>query len=222
LLYLSTGLAVGFGHCIGMCGPLVVSFSLSLRDQRGVIPHLFYHIGRILTYVILGGVMGAAGSFTRIAGHIEGVQKGAMFLAGFLVLLMGFAMTGWLPVGRIFGSRFSAGSMLTRAFQRMAESKALFAYLPIGLLLGLLPCGPVYTALLGAVRAGMEIETVTGSIAFGSILMLAFGAGTVPALLIVAKLTDMGWLRFRDRLYQIGGILMIGVGIYFIIGAIRY
>jgi len=205
-----------------MCGPLVVSFSLSLRDQRAIVPHLFYHTGRILTYMALGAVMGAAGSFTRIAAHIESVQKGAMCFAGLLVLLMGFAMVGWLPLGRMFGSNVRAGRMLTRAFQRMAESKAFFAYLPIGLLLGLLPCGPVYTALLGAVRAGMEIETVSGSILLGAVLMLAFGAGTVPALFIVAKLTDMGWVRFRDRLYQIGGILMIGVGIYFIVGAIRY
>ena len=56
LLYLSTGFTVGFGHCIGMCGPIVVTFSLNLKEKDILVPQLFYHFGRITTYALLGGL----------------------------------------------------------------------------------------------------------------------------------------------------------------------
>ena len=220
--YLTTGFAIGFGHCIGMCGPLVVSFSLSLKERPIFLPHLFYHAGRILTYMILGGIMSVTGSFTIVAAHIEGIQKGAMVFAGGLVLLMGFAMTGWLPAGKLFGHGWCSDGILAKGFAKLSKSKADISYLPTGLLLGLLPCGPVYTALLGAARGGMDVETVSGSLWLGVLLMFAFGAGTVPALLLVAKLANMGWLKVRERLYRFGGILMIGVGGHFIVSAIQF
>jgi sulfite exporter TauE/SafE len=190
LLYLSTGFTVGFGHCIGMCGPLVASFSLNLKEKSILVPQLLYHLGRITTYAILGGVVAAAGAFTMVAAHIERVQKGVMVFAGTLIVLM--------------------------------EIKSTIVYLPLGLLLGLLPCGPVYTALLGAARTGMEAPAIYHGVFAGMGLMTAFGLGTVPALFLVAKLADMGWLKSRDIIYKVGAVLIILVGIFFIIKAIRY
>ena len=77
LIFFSTGLTVGFGHCIGMCGPIVVSLSLNLKGQTLLVPHLLYNTGRVITYTILGGIMGATGSFTQVTAHIEGIQKGS-------------------------------------------------------------------------------------------------------------------------------------------------
>jgi sulfite exporter TauE/SafE len=213
LLYLSTGFTVGFGHCIGMCGPLVASFSLNLKEKSILVPQLLYHLGRITTYAILGGVVAAAGAFTMVAAHIERVQKGVMVFAGTLIVLMGFAMAGWLPVARIFGDQ---------GFGKLLKIKSTIVYLPLGLLLGLLPCGPVYTALLGAARTGMEAPAIYHGVFAGMGLMTAFGLGTVPALFLVAKLADMGWLKSRDIIYKVGAVLIILVGIFFIIKAIRY
>ena len=100
-VFLATGFAVGFGHCIGMCGPLVVSLSLNIKDKKLFIPHLLYNTGRIITYSILGGVMGITGSFTLVASHIAGIQKGAMIFAGVLIIIMGLAMSGWIPFGKV-------------------------------------------------------------------------------------------------------------------------
>ena len=87
LLYLSTGFTIGFGHCIGMCGPIVVSISLNLKEKNILAPQLLYHLGRIITYAILGGVVAAAGSFTIVAANIESIQKGVMiFTASFIIL----------------------------------------------------------------------------------------------------------------------------------------
>lgn len=222
LVYLTTGFTIGFGHCIGMCGPIVVSLSLNIKDKNIFIPHLLYNTGRTITYAIMGGVMGATGSFTAVTANIAGLQKAVLIFAGVLIVVMGLAMSGWLPLGRIFGDSFNPGGLISRGFNRLTNRKSLFAYFPLGLLLGLLPCGPVYTALIGVARAGMEAKNATEGVLIGMGLMFAFGVGTVPALILVARLAGMGWFKSRQVIYKAGAVLMILVGIYFIIKAIRY
>ena len=222
LLYLSTGFTVGFGHCVGMCGPIVLSFSLNLKEKSILVPQLLYHLGRITTYAILGGVVAAMGSFTMVAAHIERFQKGVMVFAGALIVFMGLAMAGWLPVSRIFGDHSNPSRWISKGFGKLLKAKSTIVYLPLGLLLGLLPCGPVYTALLGSARAGMDADSLLYGWLAGMGLMGAFGVGTVPALFLVAKLADMGWLKSRAIIYKAGAVLMIGVGIIFILRAVRF
>ncbi|MDJ0984892.1 MAG: sulfite exporter TauE/SafE family protein [Desulfobacterales bacterium] len=222
LLYLSSGFTIGFGHCIGMCGPIVVSFSLNLKEKSIFIPQLLYHLGRICTYAILGGVVAAAGSLTMVTAHIDTIQKSVMILTGVLIMMMGLAMAGWIPLGRVFGDHSSPGGIILKGFGSLLKAKSTLVYLPLGLLLGLLPCGPVYTALLGATRAGMDASSTQQSILTGMGLMTAFGLGTVPALFLVAKLADMGWLKSRALIYKVGAVLMIIVGLVFVIKAIHF
>ena len=221
-IFLVTGFTVGFGHCIGMCGPIVVSLSLNLKDKNFFIPHLLYNCGRVVTYALLGAIMGATGSFTLVASNIAGIQKGALIFAGILIILMGLAMSGWISFGKVFGDYFNPGGFISKSFQRLSKVKSTATYFPIGLLLGLLPCGPVYTALLAAAGAGMKAGDPATAVITGMGVMLCFGLGTVPALFLVAKLADMGWLKKREMIYRIGAVLMVMVGIYFIIKGIQY
>lgn len=221
-IFLSTGFLIGFGHCIGMCGPIVVSLSLSLKKKRTFLPHLLYNSGRIITYAILGGIMGITGSFTIVVSNISSIQKGVMIVAGFMIIIMGLAMSGLIPFGRIFGNYDNPKSMITKGFQKLSGSDAIIAYLPLGLLLGLLPCGPVYTALISAARAGMEVKNPLDGLFLGAGLMMVFGLGTIPALLLIAKFADLRWLKSREIIYKIGSILMVVVGIFFVIKGIRY
>jgi sulfite exporter TauE/SafE len=222
LIYLSTGFTIGFGHCIGMCGPIVVSFTLNLKERRILVPQLLYHLGRIVTYAVLGGVVAAAGSLTMVAANIESIQKGVMIFSGALIMLMGLAMAGWIPFGKVFGDHSNPGGIISKGFAKMLKVKSTMVYLPLGLLLGLLPCGPVYTALLGAARTGMEGNTIYHGLLTGMGLMAAFGLGTVPALLLVAKLADLRWLKSRAIIYRLGAVLMIFVGALFVLKGIRY
>jgi uncharacterized protein len=220
--YLLTGIAVGFGHCIGMCGPLVISFSLSLGQRDATVPHLIYHCGRILTYTVLGAAMGATGSFTIIAVHVGYLQTGAMLFAGGLVIVMGLAMGEWVPQIRVLNPQSTCFGPLGRLFGKLSRSTSAASYLPLGLMLGLLPCGPVYTALLGAARAGMTAPHVLQGMCTGMVLMAAFGIGTVPALFIVGKAANSGWMKFRTRFNKAGAVFMIAMGIYYIWEAFRY
>ena len=221
LLYFTTGFTIGFGHCIGMCGPIVVSFSLNLKE-KSLAPHLLYHLGRIITYAILGGVVAAAGSLTMIVANIDMIQKGVMIITGVLIMLMGLAVAGWIPLGKIFRDQSSLGGLISKGYGKLLKLKSTLVYLPLGLLLGLLPCGPVYTALLGAARAGMDAGSTQHGVFAGMGLMAAFGLGTVPALFLVAKLADLGWIKSRTIIYKVGAILMIIAGMIFVIKATRF
>jgi len=222
LVFLAAGFTVGFGHCIGMCGPIVVSFSLGLKDRNRFVPNLFYNAGRIVTYTIQGGILGAGGSFTGVVIPMQGFQKGVMILAGAMIALMGLAMTGWIAIPRIFSSGFSPLQKFFNTFQKLSKSSGIGGFLALGLLLGLLPCGPVYTALLSSARVGMEAANTWQGALSGGLVMFAFGAGTIPALLLLAGLSDMKWLKHRDVIYRIGGIMMIIVGVYFLAKGIIY
>jgi sulfite exporter TauE/SafE len=222
LAFLATGFTVGFGHCIGMCGPIVVSLSLNLKGRDVLLPHLLYNAGRVTTYAILGGLAGILGSFTILTSSILSLQKGVLILAGVLVLLMGLAMAGWISLGQLFGDRDSSRSVFSKWLHTLSAAKSTLVYLPLGLLLGLLPCGPVYTALIASARAGMAADSSLQSFLSGMGLMLAFGMGTAPPLLLMGKLAGLRWMKSREVIYRISSLLMILVGIYFIIQGIRY
>ena len=222
LLIFVSGFTVGFGHCIGMCGPIVVSLSLNLKDRKILVPHLLYNAGRITTYTILGGFMGLTGSFTRVTSNLATIQKTAMIFSGILIIVLSFGMSGWLPLGRIFGDYFNATGIFSKAYKRLFDSKRSTLYFPTGLLLGLLPCGPVYTALIAAAGKGVGANHVWNGFISGMLIMLSFGFGTVPALLLVAKLADFRWLKWREIVYKIGSILMFIIGVYFLLQGIRY
>ena len=221
-VFLATGFTVGLGHCVGMCGPIVVSLSLNLKGRNLYLPHLLYNLGRIITYTLLGGMMGATGSFSAVASNISGIQQGALIFAGVLIIIMALAMSGWLPLGQIFGDTANPKGLVIKGFQKLLQIRSIPAYFPLGLLLGLLPCGPVYTALLAAAGTGMHAATTLEGVVKGMGVMLCFGIGTAPTLFVLAKLVDMGWLKNRQLIYRIGTTLMLIVGVYVIYQGITY
>jgi sulfite exporter TauE/SafE len=221
LILMTAGLTVGFGHCLGMCGPIVVSLSLSLKGRPFLLPHLLYHGGRITTYALLGGLMGWTGSLAQWTAGIGGLQRAATILAGAVIVFMGLAMTGWIPLG-VFGDDYEPKGWISRGLRKLTSFRNPLAYYAVGLLLGLLPCGPVYTALVAAAGAGTDAPNALGGMIQGMGMMAAFGLGTLPALLLVGKFADFTWLKWRTHLYRLGAVLMIAVGCYYVIRGIRY
>lgn len=222
LFFLSTGFAVGFGHCIGMCGPIVVAMSLQSPGQHHLLRHLLYNTGRITTYTLLGGIVGVSGSLTRLAAHTLGLQKAVMVGTGLMIIATGLAMAGWLPMGRLFPTTASDDGFVARGYRRLIRaSRQPATCFPLGLLLGLLPCGPIYTALLSAARLAMENHNPIAGFLTGASAMCAFGLGTFPALIIVARMTSVRWIRSRALIYRIGAILITLFGGIFVFQGIR-
>lgn len=208
LLAFGTGLLGGFGHCIGMCGPLVGALGLSAAATSAVEvlrPQLAYHAGRVTTYALIGGAMGLTGSFVNVAGRLAGVQDAVAVAAGGLMVAMGIGAAGVSSLARALEGRIAA--RVLRAVRGLADGPGR-SY-PLGLVLGFLPCGLSYSAFAGAAATGGPVP--------GFLFALAFGIGTLPALLIAGWAASLLSTRARGLLYRLGGVLVAVLGVLFIL-----
>jgi sulfite exporter TauE/SafE len=215
-LMLTSGFLGGFGHCLGMCGPVVSSCSMAIKNKR-LFPHILYNLGRISTYAFLGGIVGMTGSFLGVAGHLYGIQKYIMVFAGISIILMGIGLAGWLPVMKYIENQ---GTLLANILSKLKEITSgdinTASFYSAGVLLGFIPCGLVYTALLAAASAGMEAGNHFIGFLNGILLMSLFGIGTMPAMLLLGKTINTISIKMRARLYRLSAIVMIMMGVIFI------
>ncbi len=201
---------LGTGHCIGMCGPLVVA----LPGQAGrVSAHLAYHAGRLITYSVIGALMGAAGGgligLAAAIGEnplvwIARVQMGISLLAGLFLLIFGLSRLGfvaeprWLAIAmpnRMPGWR--------RLMSRAAAQRSNLDLFLMGLVLGGLPCGLSYAAFAKALSGAQLLS--------GAVTALVFGLGTLPGLLAVGAGAAVFLNRFRRQADILAGLIMIGM-----------
>ena len=171
------GLLGSFGHCLGMCGPLVASFALAagpLGARRAVAGQLAYHAGRITTYALVGATMGATGRFLDVAGQLAGIASAVSIVAGALMIVLGLGTAG---VSRgLAALEARASARFVAVVRTLLSGGGAGRLYPLGLALGFLPCGLSLQAFLAA--AG------TGGVAPGFAVAFAFGVGTLPALLV--------------------------------------
>jgi hypothetical protein len=175
ILAFLTGLTGGAGHCLGMCGPVVTAFSMTVRG-REFVSHLLYNTGRISTYFFLGGVMGAGGSFVHFTSSMESIQRWLLTGSGIIIIIMGLSMAGLLPWRRFFEGRNPAGRFMGRFSAFLMEERSAGVYFPFGILMGFLPCGLVYTLMLSSMRVGMETSGFAEGFLKGGLVMILFGA----------------------------------------------
>ncbi len=218
------GLAGGFGHCITMCGPIsatVGAFSgasaprTGRRGSRVVRWQLAYQGGRVLTYTAIGAALGALGSLAAVRGALGPAQRLVWLIAGEAMIFMGLAIAG-VPLLARFGRSVEEGySNATRGWFRRAcravtTSNPATAF-PLGMLMGLMPCGFLMSIELYAVG--------TGSALFGSLTMLAFGLGTVPALAGFGAAGGLLGAKARSWLIYVGAAVVIALGVLYVVRA---
>ena len=220
-LMFTSGFLGGFGHCIGMCGPIVASYCMAVKS-RGFMAHFLFNYGRVTTYTFLGGLMGVTGSFLTTVAYIQEFQKGIMIFAGIVIILMGLGLAGWLPLGWVYKRKNQTLSGPSSFF--VNKMRSIFsgnlpsgAFYPLGMATGLIPCGLVYTALITTARAAMETQNHTIGGLKGMLMMFLFGLGTLPALVMFGKLVHVLSIKMRSRLYKLAAVVMIAMGVLFII-----
>ncbi|HYN41052.1 MAG TPA: sulfite exporter TauE/SafE family protein [Thermoanaerobaculia bacterium] len=204
--FLTLGLLGGFGHCIGMCSPFVLFVSRRyVPDGAGrgaaFLAQIWYTLGRVVTYAILGALAGALGGAVQLAGSLLGIQRAASVVAGAALVLWALAALSDLVPG------FSAGGKL---FGRVAG--ALRGRVPghpfaTGLFLGLLPCGLLYSAVIAAVARGGVLQ--------GALALAVFGLGTAPALLGIS-LADELLARRRSFVNRLSQLFVLAMGAWFL------
>ena len=183
-------------HCVGMCGGIMLSQSLSKESKNrfeAIQPALLYNIGRVISYTILGGLIGALGSvFTLSIAAKAAVQ----IFAGAFMIIMGLNMAGF--------SAFRKFRIKLPQFACKAKSKS-GSPLIVGLLNGLMPCGPLQTMQLFALG--------TGSAAKGALAMFVFSIGTVPLMLTFGALSGLLSKGYTKKILKFSGVLIIVLGL---------
>ena len=180
------GLAGGATHCAGMCGPFVIAQAAAVADRAqagGMLARLSgaalapYHLGRMLGYGALGAAAGGLAGVVAFGTGFRFVLAGLLAVAAVLMFAQASArIAALLP--RMPAPRLPAG--LERRLGALLAAPTGLRGVALGLMLSALPCGLLYGALAGA--------AATGSALGGALAMVAFVAGTMPALVGVALL----------------------------------
>lgn len=173
---LALGFFGGF-HCVGMCGGFVASFSLA-RGNVWMPGMIAYQGSRILTYLVLGVVTALIGRIVVESGAFSNGQRIVSLIAGSIMLILALQIGG--IISEWFSFSPSSSNMFSNAYKKAVKGDNAFAWVPFGILNGLLPCGLVYSALALSLDSANALK--------GGLMMLAFGAGTIPWLL------GVGWL----------------------------
>lgn len=204
MLFLTAFLTGLFGsfHCAGMCGP--IAFALPSKNLSGLgfyLSRLLYNFGRILMYSLLGLLLGLFGSGLKMAGIQQSLSiAAAIFIFAWAV----FQLVGWRsptlqPLKWLGKGWFS---------KLMGSTHPLSLFL-IGLLNGLLPCGFVYLALVGA--------SVTQNAFDGALFMACFGVGTFPMMFGVSVIGQFLSQSVRSRLNALSPYFAIIIAVLFLL-----
>ncbi len=189
-------------HCLAMCGGINLSQSMGhgREDQSrwGTIkPSFLYNLGRVVSYTIFGGIVGAVGSIVSFTGRLQGVVQ---LLAGIFMVIMGITMLGQLPWLRRFNVRMP--KQLRRSLLKNKGRKRPFY---VGLANGLMPCGPLQAMQLYALA--------TGSILKGAFAMFLFSLGTVPLMFLLGVFSSILSKKFAGKVMKFGAVLVVILGI---------
>lgn len=204
---------LGGTHCVGMCGGIVGALSMGAPARWSM--HLAYNGGRISSYAGAGAIAGALGAASMgLEGQVP-VRLMLYFLANLMLVALGLYLLG-LSRALAFTERF--GQYLWRWLQPMTRrflpARTVAQAFPLGLLWGWLPCGLVYSALASSLTAG--------SAGRGALLMLAFGLGTLPNLLLAGIVLARVNEFVRRPLVRAGsGLLVLAFGLYGLWGLVR-
>ncbi len=205
---------VGGVHCVGMCGGIVSTLSISLpgesrRRASAMLPYqMAYNLGRISSYVAAGALMGGLGTLLVQWMPLYVAQRVLLMFAGIFMILLGLYIGGWwMLLNRVE----QAGGGLWRRIEPLGRkllpvSSPLRA-LGVGLVWGWVPCGLVYSMLINAVSTGSALK--------GAGVMLAFAAGTLPNLIIMGLLTGAAAHLLQAPLTRrLAGLCVIGFGLW--------
>ncbi|MFW5447830.1 MAG: sulfite exporter TauE/SafE family protein [Methylophagaceae bacterium] len=196
-------------HCIAMCGSVIGALTLSLpsevrENQSKMFPYVLnYNLGRLLSYGIAGAIVGLLSSpLATFDGHAV-----LRYISIAVMIAMGLYLAGWFPK---FAYMERMGAPIWRWLQPIGQKllpvRKLSQAFYLGIVWGWLPCGLVYAALAVAATAGEPVKA--------SLVMLAFGAGTLPAVMGAGLFTGfLSAMAGIKHLRKIAGMLIIAMAL---------
>lgn len=188
-------------HCVAMCGGINLSQCVSSTSDGGrfarLRPSLMYNGGRVVSYTVIGGIVGALGSVISFSGAARGIVA---VVAGVFMVIMGLNMLNVFPWLKKVIPRVPGGF-----FRKMQNGKGKRGPFYVGLLNGLMPCGPLQAMQLYALG--------TGSFTAGALSMFLFSMGTVPLMFGFGALSSVLSGKFTHRMMKVSAVLVIALGV---------
>jgi uncharacterized protein len=187
-------------HCVAMCGGINLAQSVNSSEKvsSAFVPNILYNLGRVISYTVIGGIVGGVGSAINPGGGFRGVV--AVF-AGVFMIIMGLNMLNIFPGLRRFNLKMP--KFISKKISKKKNTSKSSLY--IGLLNGLMPCGPLQSMQLYALS--------TGSIITGAFSMFLFSLGTVPLMFTLGALSSKINKKFTEKMLSICAILVVVLGI---------
>lgn len=191
-------------HCVAMCGGVNLSTCMSYasgQDSSGtwskLMPSFLYNSGRVVSYTVLGGIFGAFGSFISIT---NGGKAFISILAGVFMVIMGLNMLNIFPWLRKFNPHMPA--VFAGKLNGQKQKKGPFL---VGLLNGLMPCGPLQAMQIYALG--------TGSFIGGALSMFLFSLGTVPLMFAFGAVSSILSGKFTRNMMKASALLVVALGV---------
>ncbi len=206
---------LGSSHCVGMCGGFAVMLGINRSSlQENLKGQLVFSLGRLASYTTLGGIAGYAGrTLAERVPVLVNVPAALSLLAGLFLVWEGLHATGLLR--RRNAAALGAGCLFGSLFSTLLKHPALRNAFSAGVFTGLLPCGLVY--------AFVSLAASSGDLLQGALIMLAFGAGTVPLMVLTGTGAMLLGAEARKRLWRaaawsvvITGLLTVGRGVSYL------
>ncbi len=193
-------------HCVAMCGGICLSQCVPKSQSADyqpsrfetIRPSLLYNLGRVISYTVIGGIVGGIGSLVSFSGTIKGIVQ---LIAGIFMVIMGLNMLNVFPGLRKFNPRMPKIFAKTIYAKRMSNSP-----LYIGILNGLMPCGPLQAMQLYALSTGSPVK--------GAISMFLFSAGTFPLMFLFGALSSFMNKKFSGKLMKASAVLVVILGMF--------
>lgn len=193
-------------HCVAMCGGISLSqcvprnTSLETNSSKfsTLRPTFLYNLGRVISYTVVGGIVGALGSIISFSGATKGIVQ---LIAGIFMVIMGLNMLNIFPwlrklnphMPKIIGKKLNEGKNNNGPFY-------------VGLLNGLMPCGPLQAMQIYALSTGNPIE--------GALSMFLFSIGTVPLMFGFGALSSFLSKKFTHKMIKVSAVLVVILGIF--------
>src|SRR5210317_1424883 len=174
IIILTTAFLGSVGHCIGMCGGIVVAYSSTKIDPKTsylqqTSAHLAYNFGRVTTYTILGAVFGYVGQVVAFTPTTKGVL---FVITGILMILAGLSLIGNLKFLNSAEWSVSKYAWYQNSFRALMSNQSYLSFYLLGLLNGIFSCGLVYSFAIFAASTADPLS--------GAFVMATFGLATIP------------------------------------------
>lgn len=197
---------LGSFHCVGMCGPIAFMLPVDQTNAyRKVIQISIYHLGRLLSYSIIGLVFGLIGKGL----YLFGFQQQLSMIIGVTMIIIVLIPYNTFNKYNFSKPVYKIISKVKSGLGTALKKKTLDTFLTIGFLNGFLPCGLVYMAVFGAMASGNALE--------GSAYMTLFGIGTIPLMTSAIYFSNFIKGAMRQKIQKAIPVFVVLIGVLFIL-----